>query len=226
MIGGKRQKGKSAGNYTYSLLRKSIERLIANDRQAKNLADRQNALRQAASGKAVADLAANQAAPAHKAKEKEKNKGQGDRSGSAKRSTSPTDKKAGKGKGKLHADKCYFYNVEIRNLGSGCRRGKEGKGCPRAHVRILVKKFVPPPKGSISPRRSSSPSSSGSEKKPKKKGRDRSASRDKKRKGVTHCFQFAREGKCDVKAKGGTCKYPHLTREEVDKAAKAKGQRS
>jgi hypothetical protein len=115
-------KGEGAENYTYSFLRKSIERFIANDRQDKNLADRQHALRQAASGKAGADLAANQAAPAQKAKEKEKTKGQGDRSGSAKRSPSPTDKKAGKGKGKPHADKCYFYNIEIRGLGSGCRQ--------------------------------------------------------------------------------------------------------
>ena len=144
-----------------------------------------------------------------------------DHSGSAKRSPSPTDKKAGKGKGKPHADKCYFYNIEIRGLGSGCNR----KDCNRAHVRIPDKDFVPPPKVSLSPRRNSSPSSSGSDKKPKKKGRERSASRDKKAKGVTHCFQFAREGKCNVKDEGGKCKYPHLTREEV-KAAKAKGQKS
>ena len=50
-------KGEGADNYTPSYLHKSIERLIANDRQDKNLADRENALRQAASGKAVAELA-------------------------------------------------------------------------------------------------------------------------------------------------------------------------
>ena len=68
-------KGEGAENYTYAFLRLSIERFIANDRQDKNLADRQHALRQAASGKAVAGLAANQAAPAQKSKETDKGKG-------------------------------------------------------------------------------------------------------------------------------------------------------
>ena len=80
--------------------------------------------------------------------------------------------------------------------------------------------------GSQSPKRSKPTSSSESGNASSKKGRNRSASRGKKQTKVTHCFQFTKEGKCDVKDKGGKCKYPHLSREEVAKAGKAKDPKS
>ena len=37
-----------------------------------------------------------------------------------------------------------------------------------------------------------------------------------------HCYAFARDGRCETKEQGGICKYPHLTRKEVERAVKAK----
>ena len=114
-------KGEGSENHNYAFLRLSVERFIANDRQDKNLADRQNALRQVARGKQAAELAASPTAAAPKPKGKGKNMAHSDRCGSEKRTPSPPEKKGGKGKGKAHADKCYFYNLEARGLGPGCR---------------------------------------------------------------------------------------------------------
>ena len=93
----RRQKARGEGteNFTYEFLRLSVERFIANDRQDKNLADRQNALRQAARGKQAAELAAAPAAAAPKAKGRGKGKAHSDRSGSEKRTPSPPEKKGG-----------------------------------------------------------------------------------------------------------------------------------
>ena len=123
----------------------------------------------------------------------------------------------------MHADKCYVHNFEIRSLGTGCRFGDD---CTRAHVRVPDKDFEPPRHGSQSPKRNKSTSSSDNDKTSVQKGRGRSASRGRKQTKVTHWFQFAKEGKCDVKDKGGKCKYPHLSREEVAKAGKARGPTS
>ena len=65
------------------------------------------------------------------------------------------------------------------------------------------------------------PSSSDGDQKPAKKGKDRAASRKPGGRGLC-CHQFTKDGHCDVKEKGGTCKYPHLTREEAEKASRAK----
>ena len=64
---------------------------------------------------------------------------------------------------------------------------------------------------------------SDSDKKSTKQGRNRCASRGKKQKKVTRCFQFAKEGRCDVKDTGGKRKCPRLSYEEVAKAGKAMG---
>ena len=71
--------------------------------------------------------------------------------------------------GKAHPDKCYFFNLELRGLGSGCRFGDK---CRRDHVRIPDKDFEPPRTGSQSPRRGRSPHSSDGDNKPARKGRD------------------------------------------------------
>ena len=83
-------------------------------------------------------------------------------------------RKGEKGKGKAHSDKCYFYNVELRKLGSGCRYGAD---CQRAHTRIPDEAFEPMRMGSQSPRRDRSPSSSDKDQKAAKSGKDRGASR-------------------------------------------------
>ena len=153
-----------------------------------------------------------------KTRKKGKGKSQSDRSGSARRTPSPRGKKGGKGVGKMHQAKCYFYNVELCGLGSGCRFGDK---CRRSHSRIPDKDFEAPMVGSQSPRPSRSPPSSDTDSKPHGKGSDRNTSRKPANKAIL-CYGFARDGRCKTKEEGGVCKYPHLTREEVERVAKAK----
>ena len=90
-----------------------------------------------------------------------------------------------------------------------CTRGN-------AHRKVSVAEFeaVRPPVRSPSPGASKAAA-------PKKGARAKPRDRDVDP-SIKCCYQYLREGKCDIVAKKGKCNYPHVSRAEYDAKRKDK----
>ena len=209
-----RTKGSDAEDFTYTFLRRSIERHLALQRQERNLADRK-----AAMTKPFEKTGGGAAAPAAKTRPKPGARGRsaaGSPSNRARASSSGTGRGREGGSGTPRGaeklgdkPKCYFYNLELRGREPGCTKGKD---CSHVHDRIPDNVFA-----TMQPPGARSKSPTGDKKgKGKGKGKGTKPTTGQKKPFVRYCHNFYRDGTCKIEKEKGTCPFPHLTSTQVE----------